>query len=217
MSKVGWSSQQWILLAHLLHLRGKASKLKVDAPLQIGTRNILLELSLKRCSCIYIYIYMTYIYIYTFSLCLYTGIDYSLGVEGEVSVQEQAWGCVQVHLYIVCIFYMYIYHLCHCLHHYDEYTSDQQGVPVSDAGLEKPQMWGSVCHLHGAAAWGKGGSKKRAGPAWIHPSSNPPRRDAQKARAVGLLPLLRSGPQTLQPRAGSGLSMPLGSRYGFSR
>ena len=85
----------------------------------------------------YIYIYMTsyiyiYVYIYKFSLCLYTGIDYSLGVEGEVSLQEQAGVCLGASLYNMYILYAYISPLS--LYHYDEYASDQQGVPVSDAG-----------------------------------------------------------------------------------
>lgn len=60
-------------------------------------------------SYIYIYIHMTsYIYIYKFSLCLYTGIDYSLGVEGEVSVQEQAGVCSGASIYNMYILYVYI-------------------------------------------------------------------------------------------------------------
>ena len=58
---------------------------------------------------LYIYIYdFIYIYIYTFSLCLYTGIDYSLGVEGEVSVQEQAGMCSGASIYSLYILYVYI-------------------------------------------------------------------------------------------------------------
>lgn len=50
----------------------------------------------------------SYIYIYKFSLCLYTGIDYSLGVEGEVSVQEQAGVCSGASIYNMYILYVYI-------------------------------------------------------------------------------------------------------------
>ena len=60
-------------------------------------------------SYIYIYTYdFIYIYIYKFSLCLYTGIDYSLGVEGEVSVQEQAGVCSGASIYNMYILYVYI-------------------------------------------------------------------------------------------------------------
>ena len=87
---------------------------------------------------------------------------------------------------------------------------------LSAMQAEKPQMRGSVCHLHGAAAGGKGGSSpmKRAGPAQIHPSSNPPRRDAQKAPGCGPA---ASSPEVTEPttQSGEGLSMLLAQDMAF--
>lgn len=199
MSKVGWSSAM-ILLAHLLHLRGKAQT-EGWCPLQIGTRNIL-ELSLKRCSCIYIYIY-DFTYIYTFSLCLYTGIDYSLGVEGEVSVQEQAGVCSGASIYSMYILYVYISPL-------SLFASLWTNIPLtskeylSAMQAEKPRCGDLfvTCMelLHearvGAAPWNELAPRESI-------PSNPPMRDRSEFLfpAVGLLPLLRRS-QTLQPRAG---------------
>ena len=76
---------------------------------------------------------------------------------------------------------------------------------LSAMRAEKPQARGPVCHLHGAAAGGKGGSSPMR---WAGPAESIPRQIHQgsslrKPRAVGLLPLLRRS-WSLQPRAGRG-------------
>ena len=159
----------------------------------------------------YIYIYI-YIYI-KFSLCLYTGMDYSLGVEGEVSLKEQAGVCSGASIYKMYILYVYLSPLS--LYHYDEYASDQQGVPVSDAGWEAPSS-GTCLSLAWSCCRRQGWEQphETGWPCWIHPSSNPPRKFAQKAPGCGPA---ASSPEVMEPttQSGEGPSMLLAQDMAF--
>lgn len=139
---------------------------------------------------LYFYIYIiTYIYIKCFFVYRYV-LFYRHGRRGKV--QEQA-GCVQVHLFIKCVFYMYIHSLYHCLYHYNECTSDQRGVPVSGEWREASSGLLSL-----SLAWrrfcGQGWKQpvKWASPVWVRPSTRRPKRDTPHAGAVCQLPLLES-------------------------
>lgn len=150
---------------------------------------------------LYIYIY-DFIYIYTFSLCLYTGIDYSLGVEGEVSVQEQAGMCSGASIYSLYILYVYISPLSLFASLWRIYLWPARST-CQRCRLRSPRsgdLFVTCMELLqearvGAAPWNELAPRESI-PLQIRQGGT-----LRKPRAVGLLPLLRRS-QTLQPRAG---------------